>query len=74
MELSAKLQVAISELRSKSGANQMTDTDSDTATLSRPTKIFFPKREEDAQPAKEPVVLDMGEASRLQGFRQNGCR
>lgn len=72
MELSAKLRVAMDELRSKSGANQMTDTD--TATLSRPTKIFFPKREEDALPVKEPVVLDMGEASRLEGFRQNGCR
>jgi hypothetical protein len=22
----------------------------------------------------EPVILDMGEASRLQGFRQHGCR
>jgi hypothetical protein len=48
-------------------------TDTDTVTLSRPTKIFFPKRE-DAAPVKAPVVLDMGEASRLEGFRQNGCR
>ena len=25
-------------------------------------------------PAKDPLVLDMGEASREQGFRLNGCR
>ncbi|HVH37898.1 MAG TPA: hypothetical protein VM757_04855 [Sphingomicrobium sp.] len=50
-------------------------TDKDTATLSRPTKIFFPKRE-DGKAADEPPAaeLDMGEASRLEGFRQNGCR
>ena len=49
-------------------------TDNDTATLSRPAKIFFPKREEEHPPAKEQAVLDMGEGSRLEGFRQNGCR
>jgi hypothetical protein len=25
-------------------------------------------------PCDDHVVLDMGEASRLEGFRQNGCR
>jgi hypothetical protein len=24
--------------------------------------------------AKKPIILDMGEASREQGFRMNGCR
>ena len=27
-----------------------------------------------ARPQEKPVVLDMGEASREQGFRLNGCR
>ena len=27
-----------------------------------------------ARPQEKPVVLDMGEASREEGFRLNGCR
>ena len=49
-------------------------TEKDTAAISRPTKIFFPKREEEKPNFEAPLILDMGEASRLEGFRQNGCR
>lgn len=49
-------------------------TNQESATLAQPTKIFFPKKEEKAPAKVEPLVLDMGEASRLEGFRQNGCR
>ena len=45
------------------------------ATLLRPTRLFFEKREEPARTVQVPaVVLDMGEASREEGFRLNGCR
>ena len=49
-------------------------TEKNTATLSRPSKFFFPKRDVEASVAEQPLILDMGEASRLEGFRQNGCR
>ena len=49
-------------------------TDKDTATLARPAKLFFPKRADETPNAQAPAILDMGEASRLEGFRQNGCR
>ena len=62
------------QMRSWGKIRGKTMTDNDTATLSRPAKIFFPKREEEHPPAKEQAVLDMGEGSRLEGFRQNGCR
>ena len=50
-------------------------SEKETATLPRPTRLFFEKREEPARAVEAPaVVLDMGEASRLEGFRLNGCR
>ena len=50
-------------------------SEKETATLARPTRLFFQKREEPARVIETPaVVLDMGEASREQGFRLNGCR
>lgn len=45
-----------------------TSTTAPAATAETPF-IAAPQR-----PATEPVVLDMGEASREQGFRLNGCR
>lgn len=43
------------------------------ATLHRPSKLFADKRP--SLPAmKSRVILDMGEASREEGFRLNGCR
>lgn len=41
----------------------------DPATPVEPPFIAAPQ-----QPANKSVVLDMGEASREQGFRLNGCR
>ena len=50
-------------------------SEKETATLSRPARLFFPKREEPTRTVEvQAVVLDMGEASRLEGFRLNGCR
>ena len=47
----------------------------DSVTVVRPTRIFFGDSQK-AAPAVEPMTtaLDMGEASREQGFRLNGCR
>lgn len=42
------------------------------ATLARPTKTVEKPSAFIAQ--KRPVELDMGEGSREQGFRMNGCR
>jgi hypothetical protein len=49
-------------------------TDKEISTLPRPSKIFFEKPVSDRPAVKPPVVLDMGEASREEGFRLNGCR
>ena len=37
-------------------------------------KFFFEKPAAVAPATKAPVVLDMGEVSREEGFRLNGCR
>jgi hypothetical protein len=49
-------------------------TEKDLATLPRPAKIFFEKPVSAEPATKRPVILDMGEASREEGFRLNGCR
>jgi len=50
-------------------------SDKETITLPRPTRAFFEKREKTAPPTAVPeFALDMGEASREEGFRLNGCR
>ena len=38
------------------------------------TKVDAPFMAAPKQSEKKPVLLDMGEASRAQGFRLNGCR
>lgn len=48
--------------------------ENDSATLPRPAKIFFPKKAKEDHAKSEELVLDMGEASRLEGFRQYGGR
>jgi hypothetical protein len=48
--------------------------DKEISTLPRPSKIFFEKPVGAAPATKPAVVLDMGEASREEGFRLNGCR
>jgi hypothetical protein len=47
----------------------------EVVTHPRPTKIFFQKPEKtDRVSEAGSAELDMGEASRLEGFRLNGCR
>ena len=61
------------ELRLTSGAISMSDKE--TATLPRQSKLFFQKAEKTVPASEGPVMaLDMGEASREEGFRLNGCR
>lgn len=54
----------------------MTEKDFMFATRPSPSSTTTqPLAEKQEQaPAKTPVVLDMGEASREQGFRLHGCR
>lgn len=59
-------------------------SDKETATLQRPVnrgepipapaKLFAAKPLFVEPVEKRPMVLDMGEASREEGFRLNGCR
>lgn len=50
-------------------------SEKEAVTLPRPARAFFEKREKIAAPAAAPeFALDMGEASREEGFRLNGCR
>ena len=48
-------------------------TNSEGALLTRPAKSPETPAA-NAPAAKRALVLDMGEASRAQGFRENGCR
>ena len=36
--------------------------------------VRSPEVKSQSRPAEDTIVLDMGEASREQGFRLNGCR
>jgi hypothetical protein len=45
-----------------------------TTTPPPAAKVDAPFMAAPKQPEKKPVPLDMGEASREQGFRLNGCR
>ena len=49
-------------------------TNKEISTLPRPSRIFFEKAASETPADKPAVVLDMGEASREEGFRLNGCR
>lgn len=50
-------------------------SENEAITRPRPAKAFFEKREKIApRDAVPEMALDMGEASREEGFRLNGCR
>lgn len=69
-ELCSRTGVRLLQLTLFSGERLMSQVDE--ATLARPSKT--PEKPAAFMAQKRPVVLDMGEASREQGFRMNGCR
>ena len=42
--------------------------------VTEPSKAMFATSKTEASPKRKPLELDMGEGSRLQGFRLNGSR
>ena len=59
-------------VRAPSGKVPMTEKEIDT--LPRPTKQLGEKHTGAPSVAKSRFMLDMGQASREQGFKANGCR